>query len=85
MIAYCLFWGSTSSAVSSIFGLPLKPLLSLPAVGTILSPFFRLQAMALLALPLMLFPMENIRMPKILGYLLYPLHLLVLWGLEQIL
>jgi hypothetical protein len=54
-------------------------------VGTILSPFFRLQAMALLALPLMLFPMENIRMPKILGYLLYPLHLLVLWGLEQIL
>ena len=85
MIAYCLFWGSTSSAVSSIFGLPLKPLLSLPALGTILSPFFRLQAMALLALPLMLFPMENIRMPKILGYLLYPLHLLVLWGLEQIL
>ena len=85
MIAYCLYWGSTSSTVSSIFGLPLKPLLSLPAVGTILSPFFRLQGMAVLALPLMLLPMENIRMPKILGYLLYPLHLLVLWGLEQIL
>ena len=85
MIAYCLYWGSTSSTVSSIFGLPLKPLLSLPAVGTILSPFFRLQGMAVLALPLLILPMENIRMPKILGYLLYPLHLLVLWGLEQIL
>lgn len=84
MIAFCLFWGSTSSAVNSIFGLSLKPLLTLNMIGPILTPFFRLQGLALLALPLMLLPMKNLRMPKLLGYMLYPIHLLVLYLLEQV-
>ncbi len=85
MIAFCLFWGSTTSAVTRIFGISLQPILNQAWIGPILAPFFRLQGMALLALPLLLLPMKNIRMPKVVGYLLYPAHLLVLWGLEKIL
>ena len=84
MTAFCLFWGSNTSNVTSLFGLSLKPLLGLRGVGTVLTPFLRLQGLALLALPFMLIPMKNIRMPAWLSYAIYPLHLLVLYGLEQI-
>ena len=82
MIAFCLFWGSGSSTVTSIFGLKLTGL-SRTAFGGMITPFLKLQALALLALPLMLIPMnERFRLPKWLGYTLYPLHLAALIGLE---
>ena len=85
MIAFCLFWGSTSSQVVSICGLSLRPLMDLKGIGTVITPFLRLQGFALLALPLLIIPMKNAKMPTWLGYLLYPLHLLVLLVMERVL
>lgn len=61
MIAFCLFWGSSSAAVTSIFGLPLSPI-TRSAVGSVISPFLRLQGLALLALPLIIWP-DEVRLP----------------------
>lgn len=80
MIAFCLYWGSASIAVSQIFGwrIVLPDLLS-----PVLSPWTRLQAWAILALPLMLARFRrNIRLPAWLGYALYPAHLALLYLLE---
>ena len=80
MIAFCLYWGSASVTVSRIFGwrIVLPDLLA-----PVLSPWTRLQAWAILALPLMLARFRrNIRMPAWLGYALYPAHLAVLYLLE---
>ena len=84
MIAYCLGWGATSSQVTSLFGLPLKWMTS-GTLGTVVSPWLRLQSLAILALPLMLIRMpEKVKMPGWAGYVLYPAHLLVLYAVEQI-
>ena len=80
MIAFCLYWGSASIAVSQIFGwrIVLPDLLS-----PVLSHWTRLQAWAILALPLMLARFRrNIRLPAWLGYALYPAHLALLYLLE---
>lgn len=85
MIAFCLFWGSGSSTVTSILGVKLTGLSRSP-LGSLLTPFLKLQTLALLALPLMLIPMGDcFRLPKWLGYALYPLHLALLIGLEYLL
>lgn len=85
MIAFCLFWGSGSSTVTSILGVKLTGL-SRSTLGSLLTPFLKLQTLALLALPLMLIPMgDRFRLPKWLGYALYPLHLALLIGLEYLL
>lgn len=77
-IAFALFWGSTSQSVSSVLNVPLV-FLDWNGVGPILQNVFKLQTMCLLALPLVLIPTHvQIRMPKWLGYGLYPLHLVVL-------
>lgn len=77
-LAYALFWGSTSSAVTSLFGYPLT-FLSLPGIGTALSALFRLQGMIWLSLPLIALQTNTgFKMPKWLGYGLYPLHLILL-------
>ena len=63
-------------------GLALRPE---GAAAVLLSPWLRLQALAVLALPLMLFPWkQNARLPAWAGYGLYPAHLAVLWLLERI-
>lgn len=82
MIAFCMYWGSTSSTVAYLFGMRVD----VPAPFTaIASPFLRLQALAILALPLMLLPDRwNIRLPKWLGYALYPAHLVVLIALNAL-
>ena len=85
MIAFCLFWGSGSSTVTSILGVKLTGL-TRSTFGSMISPFLKLQTLALLALPLMLIPMgDRFRLPKWLGYTLYPLHLALLIGLEYLL
>lgn len=77
-LAYSLFWGASSSAVRSIFGVAL-PFASIPGIGPVLSSFFRLQGMVWLALPLILTNTHSdIRLPKWLGYGLYPMHLVLL-------
>ena len=80
MIAFCLYWGSASITVSQIFGWRI----ALPdLLAPVLSPWTRLQAWAILALPLMLARFRrNIRLPAWLGYALYPAHLAVLYLLE---
>ncbi len=82
MLAFCLFWGSSSSIVTSFFSLRFSGL-TRSALGGLISPFLRLQGLAILALPLMLirFP-RSIRLPKWMGYALYPAHLALLIALE---
>ena len=77
-VAYSLFWGGNSTTLRSLFGIPLN-FLQLPGIGSLLSALFKLQGMIWLALPLILFPTKSkIRLPKWLGYGLYPLHLILL-------
>lgn len=83
MVAFCLYWGTSSSTIVSFFGLPLD---AIPSPLTALTaPWLRLQAMAILALPLMLIPTgKSLRLPAWLGYAIYPAHLVVLIALEHI-
>lgn len=83
MVAFCLYWGSGSLLVTSVFGIPLNVV---PApLSQITAPFLRMQSMAILALPLMLirFP-RDVKLPAWVGYGIYPAHLAVLYALEQI-
>jgi len=94
MAAFCLFWGSGSAGVTSFFGLSFLPL-TRSAVGSVIAPWLKLQTLAILALPLMIWPdeirlpnrtlrtrMPRIPMPRWLGYAIYPLHLVLLIALE---
>lgn len=83
MIAFCLYWGGSSSMVREFFGIPLT---GYPAVlSSLISPWLRLQGLAILAMPLMLirFP-KDIKLPTWLGYAIYPAHLVALIILEHI-
>lgn len=82
MIAFCLFWGNGSYTVTSFFGLSLSGF-TRTKLGMLAAPFLKLQGLALLALPLMLWNIPGrIRIPKWAGYALYPAHLVVLIALE---
>ncbi len=77
-LAFALYWGTSSTQIAAIAGTPLS-FLDWPAAGPVLKPFFRLQAMMWLALPFLLVPTRTgVRLPKWLGYGLYPLHLLLI-------
>ena len=77
-MAFALFWGGNSALVSQLAGTPLPWVTELPW-KTLFEPFFRLQAMAWLSLPLILIPMNSgVRYPRWVGYALYPAHLLVI-------
>ena len=83
MVAFCMFWGTGSIAVSGIAGIPVT---GLPTpFGELAAPWLRLQAMAVLALPLMLCRWKkDVRLPALVGYGAYPAHLALLWVLEQL-
>lgn len=83
MIAFCLYWGGNSRMLTSLFGMRLSfPGKVLP---TLLNPWLRLQSMAILSLPLILWPCrKKLTLPAWLGYALYPAHLILLWALEQL-
>ena len=85
MVAYFMFWGTSYSITKSLFGLTIN-LNALPAVlSQLLSPFLRLEAYALLSLPLILIPFEkDLKIPRWVGYALYPAHLVLLYVLELI-
>ncbi|MGN0794989.1 MAG: TraX family protein [Aristaeellaceae bacterium] len=66
MIAFCLYWGAGGISVTSIFGISLAPL-TRSSLGTLFTPWLRLQTMALMALPFMLWPDEmHIPVPSFL-------------------
>jgi hypothetical protein len=85
MVAYFMFWGASYSLTKSLFGIrisldELPPFLSRP-----LSPFLRMEAYALLSLPLILIPFKHdLKIPKWLGYALYPAHLVLLIILKAV-
>lgn len=82
--SYCLFWGNGSAAVNSFFGMELV-FLKWPGIGELFKTVFRLQGLAVLALPLVVFPTHTkLRLPKWLGYAIYPLHLVVLIVLQML-
>ena len=56
MIPFCLYWGSGMS-VQSIFGISLIPLRR-GTFATLITPWLQLQALAILALPLIIWPDE---------------------------
>ena len=85
MIAFCLYWGSTSITVTEFFGLRLNVLPS--PFSALSAPWLKLQALAILALPLMLIRIPrkwDIKLPTWLSYAIYPAHLVVLIILEHI-
>ena len=85
MIAFCLYWGSTSITVTEFFGLKLSGLPS--PFGTLAAPWLRLQGLAIFALPLMLVRIPrkwDIKLPTALSYAIYPAHLAVLIIREHI-
>ena len=77
-LAYSLFWGSSSSGIKTLFDIPLN-ILTIPGIGQVLSAFLKLQGMVWLSLPLIALDTRvSIRIPKWLGYSLYPMHLVLL-------
>lgn len=84
MIAFCLFWGASSSTVSRAFGLNLAGF-SRTKLGMLLTPFLKLQGLALLSLPLMLWNIPGKwKLPHWTSYAMYPAHLVLLIGLEYL-
>lgn len=77
-LAYALYWGASSGTVTDFFGINFG-FLQWPGIGTVLQAFFHLQTLCWLALPLIVIQTNSkLRMPKWLGYGLYPIHLIVL-------
>lgn len=68
MIAFCLYWGNGSSSVTTAFGYPLYQLsLRTNPYNALVTPWLKLQAMAVLALPLMIWPdTVSFRLPDFL-------------------
>lgn len=84
-IAYALFWGTDSSMVTQLFGFDI-PLLTIPKVKYLFMPFFNIQSMVWLALPFILIKTNSkIKLNKWLGYALYPLHLVIIILLKNLL
>jgi len=85
MITYALFWGSFYGVTKSLFGLSID-LGTLPGfLSQPLTALMRMQGYILLALPLILISFKkDLKLPRWVGYALYPAHLAVLYALEQI-
>ena len=77
-LAVAAFWGSISFPVSSLFGVSLS-FMNEGILNPVKELFFQMQAFMWMALPLILVSTHsNVRMPKWMGYGLYPIHLLAL-------
>ena len=62
MIAFCLYWGSGTS-VQSVFGISLVPLRR-GTFSALITPWLQLQSLAILSLPLMVWP-DEVRLPAL--------------------
>ena len=85
MTAYFMYWGTFYGVTKSLFGLTVD-LNALPqALSQLLSPLLRLETYALLSLPFILIRFKkDLKMPRWVGYALYPAHLVLLIVLEKI-
>ena len=83
MAAFCLYWGIGSSTVNSLFGYRWaqdENVLSALLQTNVVRAFLKLQALAILSLPLMLWQRKKrTPLPKWAAYAAYPGHLLILW------
>ena len=85
MFAYFMFWGSFYNVTKSFFGIPFDIYKLGTTLSLLLSPLLRLETYALLSLPFILIRFKkDLKLPRWVGYLLYPAHLALLYGLEQI-
>ena len=85
MVAYFLFWGCFYSVTNSFFGISFNVNKLDPSLSKPLSSLLRLETYALLSLPLILVRFKkDLKLPRWTGYLMYPAHLALLYGLEQI-
>ena len=85
MVAYFMFWGSMYSVTRSLFGMPVD-LNTLPNwLSKPLTCLMRNETYALLGLPLILVRFKkDLKIPRWVGYVLYPAHLALLYVLELI-
>lgn len=87
MTAFCLYWGSGSSVVPQnlIQALTSSPLPRLNQAVREFLNLFKVQSMAILALPFLLVQTRSgLKLPKWFSYAAYPLHLLILWLISLI-
>lgn len=82
MVAFCLFWGVNSSVITRFCGINLALVTRDRPWSTLLSPWLKLQALAVLAVPFMVIRFPKMRINKFASYAIYPGHLLILWLLE---
>jgi len=82
LIGFCLYWGTGSAPISSLFGVQfsrfpvLKAITALPFV----SPLLRIQSLAVLSLPFILWQKKGrTPFPKLAAYAMYPGHLFIIW------
>ena len=85
LVLYFLFYGSFFSVTKSFFGASFDVGRLDPSLSKPLSSLLRLETYGLLCLPLILIPFKkDLKPPRWVGYAIYPAHLLLLYGLEQI-
>ena len=61
MIPFCLYWGSGSSSVTTVFGVSLAGLRR-GTFSSLITPWLQLQGLSILALPLIIWP-DKVRIP----------------------
>ncbi len=85
MTAFCLYWGGGGTVVpqSWVHAFTTTPVYPLNLALREILGLFKVQSLAILALPLMLIPTRSgLRLPKWFSYAAYPVHLCVLWLLS---
>ena len=79
MTAFFMYWGTAYKLTNSIWGISFDVARLPNWLSGPLGAFLRLETYALLSLPLILFRFpRDLRMPKWVGYALYPGHLVIL-------
>ena len=85
MVAVFLFWGSFYGVTKSFFGISFNVNTLDPSLSKPLSSLLRMETYALLSLPFILIRFKkDLKLPRWVGYTIYPAHLVVLYVLEQI-
>jgi hypothetical protein len=79
MLLMMIYWGTSYRQTSSLFGMQIDLTVLPDYLSVLISPFLRMETYALLSL-LFILPRfsRDIRMPRWLGYALYPGHLLII-------
>ena len=86
LVLYFLFYGSFFSVTKSFFGLSFDVGKLDPSLSKPLSSLLRLETYGLLCLPLILIPFKkDLKLPRWVGYAIYPAHLLLVLLLKVIL